>query len=127
MKSKDTRVLDILVFIPCNIPLEYKQHVIYFTTFELVEGVEINAFLENIKTYVSDIVKSYKDTIIWLFGKLRNVIIITSNSIFLERMCCRRIEWSTDCGSLLLWNDVFILFLSCICSNQTQRGSKGYL
>ena len=68
MKSKKTRVLYMLMSVPCNNEPINKEHVIYIIVFSFEEDSTIIYCLENMNPYVSDIVESYKDTIISHLG-----------------------------------------------------------
>ena len=57
MKSKKTRILAIIMLVPINIQLGYKEHVIYFIVFTLGEVVTTIDWLENMKMYVSGIIE----------------------------------------------------------------------
>ena len=64
MKSKNTRILDIIILVPYNNSSGYKEHVTYFIDFSVGEGFAMIDFLANKKLYVLDIVKSHEGTII---------------------------------------------------------------
>ena len=53
-----------LMSVPCNNEPIHKEHVIYIIVFSFEEDSTIIDCLENMNPYVSDIVESYKDTII---------------------------------------------------------------
>ena len=53
---------------PCKNPPGHKEDVILFV-FHFLEGVTIVDWIENMNPYVSNIVKSYEDTIIGYMGK----------------------------------------------------------
>ena len=52
------------MFVPCNNPPGYKEHEFYFISFELGEVIPIINCMTNMRTYVSDIVESYKGAMI---------------------------------------------------------------
>ena len=56
----------------------------FFYWFSFGEYFTIIDFLGNMKTYISDILEVYKDTII---GKRRHRILVASNSAVLKSMC----------------------------------------
>ena len=57
------------MLVPNKNPIGYKKHVIYFFVFGFSEGVTIIYCLLNMNIYVSNIVESYKGTIV---GQLVN-------------------------------------------------------
>ena len=59
MKSKITRILSIIMFVPCNNLPGYTSHVIYLIVSAFVEDITIIDCLESMKPYVSDILESY--------------------------------------------------------------------
>ena len=69
IKSKNTIILDIIIYLPFNNTPGNKESIIYFIRFAFGEGVTIIDCLANMKLFVSEIVESYKETIIWVFGK----------------------------------------------------------
>ena len=86
INSKKSTILAIIMLVSNkNLPV-YKEHYIYFIDFAFGEGVTIIYSLENMKIYVSDIVESYKDTIIGYLVKLRYIIFITTHSTVMSCM-----------------------------------------
>ena len=68
MKSKKTKIFDIIILVLLNIHLGYKDHVIYFIAFAFVVGFTIIDWLSNMKLCVMYIVQLYEDKIISSLG-----------------------------------------------------------
>ena len=114
----NTIILDIIILVPCNNPPHYQEHVIYFISFYFGEGVTITDWIVNIKLYVSEIVKPYKDTIISYSN------IFGTTYLFLYILQCWRacaIHSAQDQARNLV-----ICCLYWVFPNQTQQEIKWY-
>ena len=65
---KNDKLLDIIMLVTFKNFTGQKEHVIHFIAFYFEEGVTIIYWLANMKLYVLNFVKSYKDTIICYLG-----------------------------------------------------------
>ena len=55
------------MFVLCNNPLGYKEHIISFIVIAFGDCLTIVDWMVNMNTHLSDIMKSYEDTIIGYF------------------------------------------------------------
>ena len=64
MKSNKTRILSILVLVPCKNPPGYQEGVILFIEFSFVKSNTTIYWIENMNQCISEILKSYKEIIV---------------------------------------------------------------
>ena len=101
MKSTNTIILYVIVFLPLNYPPGYRENLIYFTVFSFENLVTIIDFLSKMKPYESDIVKLYEYTMIGYLGNLG------TTNLLLQILLC----WSTC--EVDEYNQALPVFLYC--------------